>query len=111
MSRTTTMESCGGGNSSSSAAGQRLRWTNELHERFVDAVAQLGGPDSKIFYMFLCYFKLLVFVLELCYNFSFFVQLTCWILFVVQPKNVELLSFNLFRNVSFDYGVTRKCFM
>lgn len=45
MSRTTTMESCGGGNSSSSAAGQRLRWTNELHERFVDAVAQLGGPD------------------------------------------------------------------
>lgn len=45
MSRTTTMESCGGGNSSSSAARQRLRWTNELHERFVDAVAQLGGPD------------------------------------------------------------------
>ncbi|RZC70930.1 hypothetical protein C5167_034087 [Papaver somniferum] len=39
------MESCGGGNSSSSAARQRLRWTNELHERFVDAVAQLGGPD------------------------------------------------------------------
>lgn len=25
----------------------RLRWTVELHERFVDAVAQLGGPDSK----------------------------------------------------------------
>ncbi|XP_057537725.1 myb family transcription factor PHL7-like [Amaranthus tricolor] len=24
---------------------QRLRWTHELHERFVDAVAQLGGPD------------------------------------------------------------------
>ncbi|KAI3835602.1 hypothetical protein MKW98_027514 [Papaver atlanticum] len=45
MSKTTTMESSGGGNSSSSAARQRLRWTNELHERFVDAVAQLGGPD------------------------------------------------------------------
>lgn len=28
-------------------AKQRLRWTNELHERFVDAVAQLGGPDSE----------------------------------------------------------------
>lgn len=28
---------------------QRLRWTNELHERFVDAVAQLGGPDSEYF--------------------------------------------------------------
>ncbi|KAL5061764.1 hypothetical protein RYX36_023501 [Vicia faba] len=24
----------------------RLRWTVELHERFIDAVAQLGGPDS-----------------------------------------------------------------
>ncbi|KAG6470789.1 hypothetical protein ZIOFF_071869 [Zingiber officinale] len=24
---------------------QRLRWTNELHDRFVDAVTQLGGPD------------------------------------------------------------------
>lgn len=29
------------------ASRQRLRWTNELHDRFVDAVAQLGGPDSK----------------------------------------------------------------
>ncbi|EPS59788.1 hypothetical protein M569_15016, partial [Genlisea aurea] len=24
---------------------QRLRWTHELHERFVDSVVQLGGPD------------------------------------------------------------------
>ncbi|KAL5998526.1 hypothetical protein ACLOJK_009469 [Asimina triloba] len=24
----------------------RLRWTAELHERFVDAVTQLGGPDK-----------------------------------------------------------------
>ncbi|KZV44776.1 transcription factor [Dorcoceras hygrometricum] len=29
----------------SMAAKQRLRWTHELHEQFVDAVAQLGGPD------------------------------------------------------------------
>ncbi|XP_020596245.1 myb family transcription factor PHL7-like, partial [Phalaenopsis equestris] len=27
------------------ASRQRLRWTHELHERFVDSVAQLGGPD------------------------------------------------------------------
>ncbi|RWW77707.1 hypothetical protein BHE74_00014119 [Ensete ventricosum] len=25
----------------------RLRWTPELHDRFVDAVTQLGGPDSE----------------------------------------------------------------
>ncbi|KAL0906358.1 hypothetical protein M5K25_024847 [Dendrobium thyrsiflorum] len=29
----------------SMASRQRLRWTHELHERFVDSVAQLGGPD------------------------------------------------------------------
>jgi hypothetical protein len=27
----------------------RLRWTADLHDRFVDAVAQLGGPDSEHF--------------------------------------------------------------
>ncbi|CAL1352012.1 unnamed protein product [Linum trigynum] len=32
-------------NNQSLASKQRLRWTHELHERFVDAVAQLGGPD------------------------------------------------------------------
>ncbi|RZR97017.1 hypothetical protein BHM03_00026120 [Ensete ventricosum] len=26
----------------------RLRWTPELHDRFVDAVAKLGGPDSSL---------------------------------------------------------------
>ncbi|CAA7406109.1 unnamed protein product [Spirodela intermedia] len=31
---------------SSGAAGkQRLRWTSDLHDRFVDAITQLGGPD------------------------------------------------------------------
>lgn len=31
----------------------RLRWTVELHERFVDAVTQLGGPDSTILLLLL----------------------------------------------------------
>lgn len=42
------MDPISGGNSlnnPSLASKQRLRWTHELHERFVDAVAQLGGPD------------------------------------------------------------------
>ncbi|XP_034898284.1 myb family transcription factor PHL7 isoform X2 [Populus alba] len=44
-----TMDPISGGNSLNNnpnlASKQRLRWTHELHERFVDAVAQLGGPD------------------------------------------------------------------
>ncbi|XP_062199528.1 myb family transcription factor PHL7-like isoform X2 [Phragmites australis] len=35
----------GADNSTNLAARQRLRWTDELHERFVEAVTQLGGPD------------------------------------------------------------------
>ena len=31
---------------------QRLRWTAELHQSFIDAINQLGGPDSEYF----CYF-------------------------------------------------------
>jgi len=34
--------SCG-----SATARERLRWTQELHDRFVEAVNRLGGPDSK----------------------------------------------------------------
>ncbi|OIV96033.1 hypothetical protein TanjilG_27137 [Lupinus angustifolius] len=43
-----TMDPGNGGNNTNSpnvSSKQRLRWTHELHERFVDAVAQLGGPD------------------------------------------------------------------
>ncbi|XP_075523051.1 myb family transcription factor PHL7-like isoform X1 [Primulina tabacum] len=39
------MDCVSGGNKASLASKQRLRWTHELHDRFVDAVAQLGGPD------------------------------------------------------------------
>ncbi|KAK6917909.1 hypothetical protein RJ641_018660 [Dillenia turbinata] len=44
-----SMDPIGGGsnlNNPTLASKQRLRWTHELHERFVDAVAQLGGPDQ-----------------------------------------------------------------
>lgn len=36
-----------GGGGGGSAAKQRLRWTPELHERFIDAVTELGGADSE----------------------------------------------------------------
>lgn len=35
-------------NNSAASGGsgkQRLRWTSDLHDRFVDAITQLGGPD------------------------------------------------------------------
>jgi hypothetical protein len=45
----------GGNNNPSMAARQRLRWTNELHERFVEAVTQLGGPDSTSLLLYLVF--------------------------------------------------------
>lgn len=52
-----------GSAASASASGgngkQRLRWTSDLHDRFVDAITQLGGPDSG-YYCLLCI--LLVFI-------------------------------------------------
>lgn len=41
--------------SAGGAGKQRLRWTSDLHDRFVDAISQLGGPDSG--YFFLIYFS------------------------------------------------------
>lgn len=49
----------------------RLRWTVELHERFVDAVTQLGGPDS--IYSFHAFFPILFsFYIIVFNNFSLY---------------------------------------
>lgn len=40
-------ESGGGGVVMTRDPKPRLRWTADLHDRFVDAVTKLGGPDSK----------------------------------------------------------------
>jgi hypothetical protein len=39
----------GSGNVAAAAAPSktRIRWTQDLHERFVDSVNQLGGADSE----------------------------------------------------------------
>lgn len=52
------MEADNGGNNSSHASKQRLRWTHELHDRFVDAVAQLGGPDSEFPFLLFAFLRL-----------------------------------------------------
>lgn len=34
----------------------RLRWTADLHDRFVDAVTKLGGPDSESLFLLVDFF-------------------------------------------------------
>ncbi|KAG6495095.1 hypothetical protein ZIOFF_042886 [Zingiber officinale] len=51
------MVSNDGGNNNNNpnlASRQRLRWTNELHNCFIDAVTQLGGPDRSLITIIIC---------------------------------------------------------
>lgn len=79
-----TMDSISGGNTLTNnpilASKQRLRWTNELHQRFIDAVAQLGGPDrefcvflfSAFHFQYFCWLDILMSVVRsLCMIFAF----------------------------------------
>lgn len=59
----------------------RLRWTPELHERFVDAVTQLGGADSE------CP-TLLSFSLKT--NSSYWLKLICLTLLPSAPQSETL---------------------
>jgi hypothetical protein len=47
----------------STDAKPRLKWTPDLHARFIEAVNQLGGADSKYIYILHTH-SLLVWILE-----------------------------------------------
>jgi len=49
----------------------RLRWTQDLHERFVDAVTQLGGPSSESFFIIYIYIYIYIFYLFIYFFFVF----------------------------------------
>jgi hypothetical protein len=70
----------------------RLRWTAELHERFVDAVTQLGGPDSAYtntatttttLTLFLFFSLGWFYFLFRCFLLSWFLRLKCWVFVVL----------------------------
>ena len=73
--------------SSSADPKPRLRWTPELHQRFVDAVLQLGGADSKIrpiilFLLFLP-FSLLPFSLFYLFNYYLLIFVNLYPLIII----------------------------
>lgn len=73
----------------------RLRWTVELHERFVDAVAQLGGPDSTILTpLLICYFLLF------WANYILYIHNNIYL--HVHMYDIRLISVNIYFSVSTD---------
>ncbi|XP_056847920.1 myb family transcription factor PHL8-like isoform X1 [Raphanus sativus] len=71
-------------------AKPRLRWSYELHHRFIDAVNQLGGPNSSVSVPFLILKPYQVWVVRSYFfvSFSFFV-LFCYVVFLeATPKGL-----------------------
>jgi hypothetical protein len=61
----------------------RLRWTQDLHERFVDAVTQLGGPSSKSFFFIFSIFFYFFIIFNTIYIYSISFFFYCYIFFCV----------------------------
>lgn len=49
----------------------RLRWTPDLHDRFVDAVTKLGGPDSMSSLLLISTFIAMNNFVYICSNFCY----------------------------------------
>lgn len=50
----------------STDAKPRLKWTCDLHHRFIEAVNQLGGPNSTYFGLFIIQFLIVFLFIVVC---------------------------------------------
>lgn len=48
----------------STDAKPRLKWTPDLHERFIEAVNQLGGADSEFLFFLFLFLSCLIHILS-----------------------------------------------
>lgn len=94
----------------------RLRWTAELHERFVDAVTQLGGPDSNYsaFTLFVFLMLLLEFFLFACKGVFF--RLLSFLVYIYGEQLLDLeplcvFLFLVFFDLDYNRGSKVCCFI